>query len=51
MSSILADTPTVASLADTIIQKQPQETELAIIGELLAEVTNMTPEEIEAYGK
>ena len=46
MSSILSGTPTVANLAVTILQQQPHGDELALISELLDEVSNMSPEEI-----
>ncbi|MEL7246754.1 MAG: phosphopantetheine-binding protein, partial [Cyanobacteria bacterium J06573_2] len=48
MSSILADTPTVANLAAIVIDKLPKEEELAIIEALLQEVQNMSPEEVRA---
>ena len=48
MSSILSGTPTVANLAATIIKQQPQEEELAIISEILEEVSSMSPTEIKA---
>ncbi|MEL7407656.1 MAG: acyltransferase domain-containing protein, partial [Cyanobacteria bacterium J06558_2] len=48
MSSILADTPTVANLATMIEKQQPQAEELATIEQLLTEVQNMSPEEIAA---
>ncbi|MEL6495861.1 MAG: KR domain-containing protein, partial [Cyanobacteria bacterium J06623_7] len=46
MNSILADTPTVANLSAIVIDKLPQEEELATIEALLAEVQNMSPEEV-----
>ena len=46
MSSILSDTPTVANLAATILKQQPQQEELAIISDILEEVSSMSPEEI-----
>ncbi|MEM8829558.1 MAG: beta-ketoacyl synthase N-terminal-like domain-containing protein [Cyanobacteria bacterium P01_G01_bin.19] len=46
MSAILAETPTVGNLAASIIEQQPDAAELATIEELLAEVQNMSPEEI-----
>ncbi|MEL6929617.1 MAG: acyltransferase domain-containing protein, partial [Cyanobacteria bacterium J06600_6] len=46
MSSILAETPTVASLSAMVIDKLPKEEDLATIESLLAEVQNMSPEEI-----
>ena len=48
MSSILADTPTVANLGKMITKQQPQEDELKIISELLEEVQNMSPQEVKA---
>ncbi len=48
MSSILSGTPTVANQAATIIKQQPQEEELAIISEILEEVSSMSPKEIKA---
>ena len=48
MSSILADTPTVANLATIVIDRLPKEEDLAIIDALLAEVQNMSPKEIRA---
>ncbi|MEO1341832.1 MAG: phosphopantetheine-binding protein, partial [Cyanobacteria bacterium J06635_13] len=46
MSSILANTPTVANLAAMVIDKLPKEEEMAIIEALLAEVQDMSPEEV-----
>ncbi|MEM6614172.1 MAG: KR domain-containing protein, partial [Cyanobacteria bacterium P01_C01_bin.72] len=46
MNTILAETPTVRNLAANVIEQQPDAAELATIEELLAEVQNMSPEEI-----
>lgn len=48
MRSLLFEAPTVAKIAAVIASTQPEQDELAEMAEMLAEIQNLSPEEIAA---
>jgi Tat protein secretion system quality control protein TatD with DNase activity len=49
LRNLLFETPTVAGIATVIAQHQPQPEELQEMAALLAEVKNLSPDEVQQY--